>query len=145
MNCSTSQRRVHREICEAAGRILPTTGAAVEGRREVGDCVVSAAEAGESWRRIFTVRVGTPLAINWIPGFCGADYPDSRIFRACCSVPIQFPNFPECRFADYPGSRIFQACRPVSGLSGVSFCRLLNLLLLAAEKVGFLAGKLFEA
>ena len=60
-----------------------------------------------------SVRVGTPLAINWIPGFCGVDYPDSRIFRACCSVPIQFPNFPECRYADYPDSRIFQACRPV--------------------------------
>jgi len=37
---------------------------------------------------------------------------------------IGFPDFAECRFADYPDSQIFQACRPVSGFSGVSFCRL---------------------
>ena len=54
-----------------------------------------------------SVRVGPPFPIIRIPGFCGPDYPDSRIFQACRPVPIQFPDFPECRFADYPDSRIF--------------------------------------
>ena len=68
-----TQERLKNPALPAVARRPPsqtTTGAGVEGRREVGDCVVSAAEAGEPCRRILCSR-----------GIAVLDYPDSRILR----------------------------------------------------------------
>ena len=51
--------------------VVDYDGAGVEGRRGVGDCVVSAAEAGESCRRIFKCSRGTAVL----------DYPDFQILE----------------------------------------------------------------
>ena len=54
-----------------------------------------------------SVRVGPPFSIKWIPGFCGPDYPDSRIFQACRPLPIQIIRFPDYPISSkkYNGSR----------------------------------------
>ena len=52
---ASSPRRPARML--SAGPVVVYDGCGVEGRREVGDCVVSAAEAGEPCLRISSVRV----------------------------------------------------------------------------------------